>query len=253
MSTLEDAVQAIRMGDKEEGRQILEEILEADESNEEVWLWLSSVVDTDEDREICLENVLALNPDNAVADKGLEALRSGTFNINTMMGDALDEMEEEEVAESTTFLDEFEMADDDFDDDGDDDDLVMPSTMGGPSAKKKKAGLGGLNIKMIVLAGIVLLVLVLAVGGVVATLFTGGDDGQDAGPDSQPSQEVPAGGGEQQPAATEIATETPTPTHTPTDTPTATATITPFMLPTPIPTEQPSPTATPVVNPTMVQ
>ncbi len=246
MSTLDEAIQAIRMGDKDEGRQILEEILEADESNEEVWLWLSSVVDSDEDREICLENVLALNPDNIVADKGLEALRSGTFNINTMMGDALGEMEEEEAPEST-FLDEFEMADDGFEDDleDDDEDLVMPSTMGGPSAKKK----GGLNIRMIVLAGIVLLVLVLAVGGVVATLFLGDDDGQDIGPDSQPSQEAPAGGGEQQPAATETATETPTPL--PTDTPTAT--ITPFMLPTSIPTELPSPTATPVVNPTIVQ
>ena len=67
MPTLDDAINAIRAGNREEGRQILEEVLETDESNEDVWLWLSSVVETDEDREICLENVLALNPDNVVA------------------------------------------------------------------------------------------------------------------------------------------------------------------------------------------
>ncbi len=85
MPTLDEAVEYIRMGDKETGRQMLEEILETDENNEEIWLWLSSVVETDEDREICLENVLALDPDNIVAQKGLEALQSGTFNVNDLL------------------------------------------------------------------------------------------------------------------------------------------------------------------------
>ena len=67
MPMLDDAIQAIRMGDKDEGRRLLEEILESDESNEDVWLWLTTVVDTDEDREVCLENVLALNANNAQA------------------------------------------------------------------------------------------------------------------------------------------------------------------------------------------
>ena len=38
MPMLDDAIQAIRMGDKDEGRRLLEEILESDESNEDVWL-----------------------------------------------------------------------------------------------------------------------------------------------------------------------------------------------------------------------
>ena len=104
MPTLDEAIEYIRMGNREEGRQILEEILESDEGNEEVWLWLSSVVDSDEDREICLENVLALNPDNIVAQKGLEALQSGTFNVSDLLSDVLEEDQEEE---EVSFIDDF--------------------------------------------------------------------------------------------------------------------------------------------------
>ncbi len=240
MPTLEDAIQAIRSGNKEEGRQILEEILETDENNEEVWLWLSSVVDTDEDREICLENVLALDPDNIVAQRGLEALRSGTFNVHSI-GDALEA--EGPVAEST-FLDEFmiseeDIAEEDFGFD-EDEELVMPSTMAKPQAKK-----GKLNIRLIVLVALILVVIVLILGGLAASMFLGGDNGGTGPSEGQPSQEVPAEGGEQPPTE-EVATDTPTPI--PTDTPTPT--ITPFTLPTPLPTEPPTPTATPVVLPT---
>ena len=70
MSMLDDAIQAIRTGNPEEGRRLLEEILEVEENNEQVWLWLTAVVDNDEDREVCLENVLALDPNNVIAQKG---------------------------------------------------------------------------------------------------------------------------------------------------------------------------------------
>ena len=34
-------------------------------------MWLSGAVETDEERRICLENVLTINPDNVLARKGL--------------------------------------------------------------------------------------------------------------------------------------------------------------------------------------
>jgi hypothetical protein len=231
MSTIDDAIQAIRMGDKEGGRQILENILETDESNEDVWLWLSSVVDSDEDREICLENVLALNPDNVVAKRGLEALRSGTFNVHSMMGDALEELEDE--PEPGSFIEEFEIGSD-----FDDDELVMPSSMSGAA---KGGGLASrINIRLIILVGLVFIVLVLALGGIAASIFLGGDDGTVPGVDVQNT--IDSG----QPAIEEGATDTPTPL--PTDTPTLTPV--PFELPTSLPTPEPSPTATAVVQPT---
>lgn len=45
-------------------------------NDEEIWLALLSVVDTDEDRRTCLENVTALNPQNEIALQQLRALGS---------------------------------------------------------------------------------------------------------------------------------------------------------------------------------
>jgi hypothetical protein len=44
--------------------------------DEEIWLALLSVVETDEDRRTCLENVTMLNPQNKVALQQLQALGS---------------------------------------------------------------------------------------------------------------------------------------------------------------------------------
>jgi tetratricopeptide (TPR) repeat protein len=71
---LEQGIAAAKAGRKEEARQALMQVVELDERNEQGWLWLSGVVETQEDRRICLENVLAINPDNAHAKSGLEWL-----------------------------------------------------------------------------------------------------------------------------------------------------------------------------------
>lgn len=68
---LKAGITAVKNGDRIQGRQLLEAVLEADGRNETAWLWLSGAVDTAEERQICLENVLAINPDNTLATKGL--------------------------------------------------------------------------------------------------------------------------------------------------------------------------------------
>jgi tetratricopeptide (TPR) repeat protein len=68
---LRRGILAAKEGKREEARQLLVEVVEADENQLQAWLWLSYVVDTSEDKEICLENVLALDPDNEYAQKGL--------------------------------------------------------------------------------------------------------------------------------------------------------------------------------------
>jgi hypothetical protein len=244
MAVLDEAIQAIRMGDHEEGRRLLEEILEIDDSNEQVWLWLCAVVDTDEDREVCLENVLALNPSNMVAQRGLEALRSGTFNVQQMMSTVIEKGGEGEIGE--TFLEEFQRTAQDEAEEFDDEELVMPSTMKGKtqatgkgkSAAKKPSGGGlSLNPRLIILAAVALLIICILGGVAASSLFLGGlDSGQ-----STDQQQTPAGGQTPPgPADTEtpIPSDTPTPTHTP------------FTLPTPKPTDLPTPTATQVVPPT---
>jgi len=245
MPTLDDAIQYVRMGNKERGRQILEEILETDENNEEVWLWLSAVVDSDEDREICLENVLALDPDNSLARRGLEAVQARNFNSNQMLGELL---EQEEAGVESTFTDDFVTADDEQGDE-----LALPSTMAKtkakPRAKAKKGGGLPINPRLLILAALVLFVVVALAAVAAYSMFSGGGDTTivpEDNPPAQPEQPV-------QPEQEVVpeATDTPAPTLAPTDTPTPTATR--LQLPTPVPTREPTPTATRVVSPTPVR
>lgn len=73
-TSLELAITAIRSGRREEGRQLLNLLIQQNPNNEMAWLWMSSVVDNDEQRARCLYHVLAIDPGNAVARQGLKVL-----------------------------------------------------------------------------------------------------------------------------------------------------------------------------------
>lgn len=68
------AVEALKAGRKLEARELLMAVVDQDERHEQAWLYLSALVDTLEEQQICLENVLAVNPTNEKARKGLEAV-----------------------------------------------------------------------------------------------------------------------------------------------------------------------------------
>lgn len=72
---LRDGIAAAKAGRRDEARDLLMRVIEVNERSEQAWLWLGGVVDTDEDRLICLENVLTLNPDNVQARAGLKWLQ----------------------------------------------------------------------------------------------------------------------------------------------------------------------------------
>ena len=63
MPELQQAIAAIKAGDKETGKRLLTEILKSDRRNENAWLWMTQVVSSDSDRLKCLRNVLKINPD----------------------------------------------------------------------------------------------------------------------------------------------------------------------------------------------
>src|SRR5512139_3715616 len=73
---LSDGIAAAKAGKRVEARELLLRVVEADENNVRAWLWLSSVVTTLEDRETCLQNVLALDPVNEAAQRGLAKVRA---------------------------------------------------------------------------------------------------------------------------------------------------------------------------------
>ena len=71
---LDEGIASLRIGNKEEARRKLMQVINADERNEYAWLYLSEAVDSDEDRQICLENVLTINPANEQAETQLKAI-----------------------------------------------------------------------------------------------------------------------------------------------------------------------------------
>jgi tetratricopeptide (TPR) repeat protein len=73
---LTDGIAAAQAGKRAEARELLLRVVAIDENNEDAWLWLSRVVTTLEDREVCLENVLALDPANEAAQRGLAEVRA---------------------------------------------------------------------------------------------------------------------------------------------------------------------------------
>ena len=73
---VQEGIAAIKAGRKDDARRILVRATELDERNEQAWLWLSACVDTPEEQQICLENVLSINPANQKAQRGLEAIKN---------------------------------------------------------------------------------------------------------------------------------------------------------------------------------
>lgn len=68
---LEQGIGAAQSGRRDEARALLTQVVEADERNEQAWLWLAGLVTDPHDMRTCLENVLDLNPGNTKAREGL--------------------------------------------------------------------------------------------------------------------------------------------------------------------------------------
>jgi tetratricopeptide (TPR) repeat protein len=71
---LQEAINAIRQGQRIRARDLLTRLLRANQSNPEYWLWMSAVVDTNREQIYCLQSVLRLEPDNQAAKDGLVLL-----------------------------------------------------------------------------------------------------------------------------------------------------------------------------------
>jgi thioredoxin-like negative regulator of GroEL len=66
--------EAARKGHKSKAHKLFRQAAEVDPYHEMVWLWLASVVETEEDRRVCFENVLELNPSNITARRQLQQI-----------------------------------------------------------------------------------------------------------------------------------------------------------------------------------
>jgi tetratricopeptide (TPR) repeat protein len=73
-AVLEEAIVYVNAGELEEGRALLERVLEQDPRNDRAWVWLSGCVEDPMQRRICLQQALAANPNNQAAIDGMMAL-----------------------------------------------------------------------------------------------------------------------------------------------------------------------------------
>src|SRR4051812_223561 len=72
------SVDALKAGDRAGARALLARAIQHNPRDELAWLWMSGAVDTDGDPHRCLERVLAINPQNATARRGLASLPSAS-------------------------------------------------------------------------------------------------------------------------------------------------------------------------------
>ncbi|MFN2236901.1 MAG: tetratricopeptide repeat protein, partial [Anaerolineales bacterium] len=70
----QEAKESILQGQHERGKDILTRLLNTYEDDPELWLLMSSVVDTQKERIYCLQTVLKFDPENSMARQGLTLL-----------------------------------------------------------------------------------------------------------------------------------------------------------------------------------
>lgn len=72
---LQEGILAAKAGQVQQARFHLLDVVEQDQTNEAAWFWLYQVFDRPDDKRICLENLLVINPQNSWARQ--ELLNSG--------------------------------------------------------------------------------------------------------------------------------------------------------------------------------
>ncbi len=94
------AIEAAQKGDRQTARKLLQEVVLADNSNEQAWLWLASVSDSLEDKRKCLRRVLQINPANTTARDGLTQIQARLAGGETAVatsGDATEQTGPREI------------------------------------------------------------------------------------------------------------------------------------------------------------
>jgi tetratricopeptide (TPR) repeat protein len=67
----QDAVDALRRGDRPRAKELFTLLLKTDQNNPTYWVWMSASVDNTKERIYCLQTALKLDPENSTAKRGL--------------------------------------------------------------------------------------------------------------------------------------------------------------------------------------
>jgi len=88
---VQEAIQAYNAGNMDKAQSLLMEATELDDEHEQAWMWLSLVVEEEEDKRICLENVLSINPNNEGAKERLKGLGKEDATVQALLADDEDD------------------------------------------------------------------------------------------------------------------------------------------------------------------
>lgn len=78
----QQAVDALRNGQRARSRDLLTRLLRVDPNNSQYWLWLSAAVDTPKEQIYCLQSALRSDPNNATTRQGLILLGASPADPN---------------------------------------------------------------------------------------------------------------------------------------------------------------------------
>ncbi len=67
----QEAVEALRVGERERARDLLTRLLKTDQNNVNYWIWMSAAVETAKERVYCLQTALRIDPENTTVKRGL--------------------------------------------------------------------------------------------------------------------------------------------------------------------------------------
>jgi len=70
-AVFQEAVEALRAGNKTRARDMLTGLIKTDQSNATYWVWLSASMETTKERIYCLQTAFKLDPENVTAKRGL--------------------------------------------------------------------------------------------------------------------------------------------------------------------------------------
>jgi len=70
-SIFQEAVEALREGNKTKARDLLTGLLKENQNNATYWVWMSAAMDSAKERVYCLQTAFKLDPNNATAKRGL--------------------------------------------------------------------------------------------------------------------------------------------------------------------------------------
>ncbi len=156
MPSIQDGRAALKEGNLQQARLIFETILQETPRNPNAWLGLADVLTESEDKRICYENVLKI-------DKTSQAAKEGLRNLEPQANPLIAALQEK-TAERDDDL--FEDDDDDYDED------PTRATMVGAEEtyESPSSGSTGPPVFVLVAIGLVLSVVVFALGGGVVFL-----------------------------------------------------------------------------------